>query len=182
MGKKPTSYRTTISISQDLRHRMEKVQEQVNWSALAARAFEEKLAEIASKKVRKTMDDVIQRLRVSKEQADDASFKEGEKIGRRWAENRATAEQLMRLERFREKQGYDWDSLFQENDGTSFWNPEEILAFRILFDSEEPDSQSAKEFWERALDERAGKVENPLFVKGFAEGALDLWREVKDKL
>jgi hypothetical protein len=67
MGKKkPGIYRTTISISADLKRRIDKAGEDVNWSAIAARAFESKLADIAAKKEKKNMDDVIQRLRASR--------------------------------------------------------------------------------------------------------------------
>jgi len=56
MGKKKPGYtRTTISVPADLKGRMNKVKEDVNWSALACQAFQGKLAEIAAKKERKTM-------------------------------------------------------------------------------------------------------------------------------
>lgn len=42
--------RTTISLTEDLKRRMSDVEEVVNWSAIACRAFEEKLVEITAKK------------------------------------------------------------------------------------------------------------------------------------
>ena len=63
MAKVTGSHRTTISVPLELKKRMDKVKEDVNWSALACRAFEQKLAEVASKKENKTMNDVITRLR-----------------------------------------------------------------------------------------------------------------------
>ena len=54
--------RTTISIPPDLKARMEAVDEPVNWSALACRAFEQKLAEIIKRKGSSNMNDVINRL------------------------------------------------------------------------------------------------------------------------
>jgi hypothetical protein len=53
------SFRTTITVPQDLKERMDAVQVDVNWSAVAARAFEEKLVEIASKKEKREMSDFI---------------------------------------------------------------------------------------------------------------------------
>jgi hypothetical protein len=53
------SFRTTITIPQDLKERMDALEVEVNWSAVAARAFEEKLAEIGSNKERQVMSDFI---------------------------------------------------------------------------------------------------------------------------
>jgi len=47
MGKKrPNTIRTTISVPRELKGRMDKVKEGVNWSALACQAFQTKLAEL----------------------------------------------------------------------------------------------------------------------------------------
>lgn len=45
--KEPKTVRVGISLCKVLKRRMENVEEHVNWSALAARAFEDKLAEIS---------------------------------------------------------------------------------------------------------------------------------------
>src|SRR5262249_7379637 len=108
MGKR-RAFRTTITVPPDLKDRMDKVQEDLNWSAIACKAFEEKLAEIASRKVSKTMSDVVQRLRTSKMRAEDEQYREGEKEGRHWAEHDAEADELTRLERYRDQLGRDWD-------------------------------------------------------------------------
>src|SRR5437879_3439244 len=55
MMAKPRSFRTTITVPADLKRRMDAVDEEINWSALAASAFEAKLAEIAKKKELKKM-------------------------------------------------------------------------------------------------------------------------------
>jgi hypothetical protein len=52
---KPRSFRTTITVPADLKLRMDAVKEEINWSALAASAFEAKLAEIAKKMEKKKM-------------------------------------------------------------------------------------------------------------------------------
>jgi hypothetical protein len=74
--------RTSISVPLALKKRMDAAKEQINWSAIACRAFEEKLAEIASRKRRKTLDDVIQRLRGSKQKEEDEQYKIGYEAGR----------------------------------------------------------------------------------------------------
>ena len=46
----------------------------------------------------------------------------------------------------------------------------------------EGDRSVAEEFWERQLGDQASLAHEPIFVKGFVEGALDLWDQVKDEL
>ena len=56
-----------ISVPRDLKARMDKVSASVNWSQVAAQAFEAKLLELESKKEVSGMDDVIARLRAAAE-------------------------------------------------------------------------------------------------------------------
>ena len=116
MAQKHRPFRTTISVPGDLKARMDRVKEPVNWSALACRAFEAKLAEIAARKENKTMIDVVERLRDSLRNQQGESFNEGYETGRKWAENTATAVQLDRLESFqktmRAKSQSEWESWF----------------------------------------------------------------------
>jgi hypothetical protein len=81
--------RTTISIPDDLKKRMDKVSEPVNWSQVAASAFEAKLGDIASRKEKKNMQDVIQRLRASKLQGQTRLAKEAFESGVEWAKSGA---------------------------------------------------------------------------------------------
>ena len=37
-------------------------------------------------------------------------------------------------------------------------------------------------FWKFYVGDDVFKIDHPTYVRGFAEGALALWREVKDKL
>jgi hypothetical protein len=60
------------------------VTEDVSWSAVACRAFEAKLAEIAARKEQRTMDDVIQRLRASQQKDEDEAYRDGHELGREW--------------------------------------------------------------------------------------------------
>lgn len=50
MAEKLTYYRQCVSISAALKKRMEKIADQVNWSSVAARAFEAKLEEMGEDK------------------------------------------------------------------------------------------------------------------------------------
>src|SRR5262249_34830315 len=85
--------RTTISIPQDLMARMQEAKG-VNWSAVAARAFEEQLNEIARARKEKTMDDAILRLRAAKRCLDDEDYREGHKAGQAWACEHAEPKEL----------------------------------------------------------------------------------------
>lgn len=225
MGKKPGYLRTTISVPRDLKRQMDAVKQPVNWSALACRAFEEKLADIATKKEEKTMFDIIQRLRATKP---DLIYQQGHADGRRWASERAECEDLLRLERLyeRKRSGRDWEKFFDRDYGLPTWEQiresfskegqgkgahSSIWAsvddyvndvtigerlMRILcphldagesgigdiqFDYDAWRSV-CKRFWKSYVGDDDFKVDHPTYVRGFAEGALALWREVKDKL
>jgi len=160
--------RIQIYVADDLKKRMDRVKGP-NWSELACNAFERKLGELAEKKGKKAMADVIQRLRASKIEADS----EPRGMGESWARDTASAEELDRLERFAASlaQG-DWVT----GDGDAF-----TLAERVFF-SLEPinngDQRAAKDFWEFL-----GEGEpNDLFVSAFVQGARNVWRQVRDKL
>src|SRR5262245_57540294 len=109
-------FRTTISVPLDLKKRMDAAGAGVNWSAVACRAFEVELAEIAARKKEKTMDDVIQRLRASKLRGASEAHKEGDAAGRKWARDHAEADELQNLENLLDlldgESGFDRDPFF----------------------------------------------------------------------
>src|ERR1035441_5723797 len=104
--------RTTISISDDLKKRMDRIKEPVNWSAVAAQAFELKLGEIAHHRKEKTMEHVIERLRASKIQSGSNAEKQGREVGIGWAKEAAEFNELRRLSKL------DRDQFFNESN----WN------------------------------------------------------------
>ena len=182
MSKKkvPGIYRTTISISADLKRRMDRAGSGVNWSALAAQAFESKLADIAAKKEKKSMEDVIQRLRVSRAKTDEQSDEEGREAGQGWAKDFAEAIELERLEKTKLACGYDWGKLFDPR--MSDCNPQVDFVHWIRPEAKD-DSNAVESFWEEALgDDDRDKADDPGFVFAFIEGALEVWGEVKGKL
>jgi hypothetical protein len=173
--------RTTISVPPTLKSQMDAVEESVNWSAVACRAFEAKLAEIAAKKEQKSMDDVITRLRASMRRVEDEQYRQGTQCGREWVEDRAEANDLIRLERWKARVGWEWDQLFSRDDQNNAYSMAELLVFEI-WPEDDGDRSTAQSFWEEALGDDTSAVDDPQFVKGFAEGALELWDEIKDKL
>jgi hypothetical protein len=160
--------RTTISLPPEVKAQMEMVEEPVNWSAVACRAFEDKLAEIAAQKEKKDMSDIVARLRASKRQSEDTHYKEGFEVGREWAGDTAEAEELQRLESFAEDrvQYRDWDA--------------NLVVSAVWPD--EDDRYAVENFWEQALGDNTSAKDDSSFVKGFVEGALALWHEVKKQL
>jgi hypothetical protein len=177
-NKQPTFFRQTVSIPMDLKRRMDRAAEPVNWSAEAAKAFEAKLAEIASRKEMKDMSDVVQRLRASKATMENEDFQEGYAAGKVWAEQDADARDLTNLDAFRTRVGNDWEACFV---GSDSYSPAAHLADTIT--GEDLDRGDITEFWERALGAAdAQKSYHGEFLRGFAEGALAVWDEVEGQL
>jgi hypothetical protein len=180
--KKLTNVRQNIAIPANVKRRMDRVREPVDWSAVAAQAFEAKLDELAAGIEGRMLHEVIERLRASKAQLQNGDFREGRIAGRKWAEKHADARQLLRLARWRDRTGHAWEDCFITVRGQAFCAGE-IFAGTII--GEDANRQSMRDFWTSALpnyDKRHGRYTNDDFVRGFAEGALDVWDRVKDKL
>lgn len=142
------SVRTTISLPDDLKARMDAVQEPVNWSAEAAKCFERLLGEIASRKKEKDMSDVIARLRASKRDAEDDHYRLGYDAGKRWAEHHATYTQLERAANFDvETFGGEWLAPWSG----AHWVAFEILRADIGNESNEDLERLALDLWSNAL-------------------------------
>jgi hypothetical protein len=192
MGKKTGYLRTTITVPRDLKRRMDAAKEPVNWSAVAARAFEEKLAEIATKREEKTMFDIIQRLRATKP---DLIYQQGQADGRQWASERAEYEDLQRLEQFYDKKraNREWEKFFgleygEDSVGERLMREvypplsRGICKIGGILDDPDGCSYAYEDFWKSYVGDDVSKINRPSYVRAFAEGALALWREVKDKL
>lgn len=199
MSKVSGSFRTTISVPRELKRRMKAVKEDINWSALACRAFEDKLAEIAAKRGKNAMADVIQRLRASKQRGADALYRQGHEDGRRWASEQAEYDNLVRLEQLYEEKrtGRDWEKFFDPRLGPDELTIGECLMMAVcpvlsvkangetsIGNLVERDCwrHVCATFWKSIVGDDDFKVDSPSYVRGFAEGALALWSEVKDRL
>lgn len=158
--------RTTISISDDLKQRMSQVEGDVNWSQVASRAFEVRLAEIATKQKVKDMNDVVQRLRASKLQGEDEVYREGEEIGREWAKNAATWQQLERVP------GPDHEMFRSTLIGSLFvWIAKEIVG------------DDDTDFWADVCGrESDARLDDEGFVRGFVDGANEIYDQVAQQI
>ncbi|MCK4414316.1 MAG: hypothetical protein KAY32_12290 [Candidatus Eisenbacteria sp.] len=175
--------RTSISLPQDLKERMDGVAEPVNWSALACQAFQDKLAEIAGRKERMEMDDVVERLRASRQKSDSEQSGEGYAAGQVWARKQAEAVELERLDSLDtrlERELLGWSG-FLDCDSNSAYGPEELLYFEMHPD-EDRDRTAATDFWEMTTGMKVSDGLPKEFIRGFVEGALSIWHQVEDKL
>src|SRR5688572_24842873 len=95
--------RTTISLPADLKARMDAVQARVNWSAVAADAFREKVLDHESRREVGAMSDVVERLRASREKG----LAEEQQVGH--AAGRASAEQCADWIELERLASYQWE-------------------------------------------------------------------------
>lgn len=175
--------RMNISVPDTLKQRMDSLPDEhkPNWSALAVRAFENYLAELATKRKADDMESVIDRLRASAREEDDQDTKAGRDAGQRWAKQSAEAVELRRLETAIDPQlEGGWG--FVDSEYSAYHSAE---AFVFIID---PDNEGVRGvvglFWQGQVDEEKYALEYPssAFVQGFAEGAMEVWQQVKESL
>jgi hypothetical protein len=162
---------------------MDAVEEPVNWSAIACQAFEQKLADITRRRGARDMTEAINRLRASKRQRAEGRSKEGVEFGQKWAKDSAEVDQLERLSDFYDSCSRDslgWEGRFDLPNTSCKYTAAERIAFVILGDDYDDDCGAASDFWELVAERENHLLDD--FVRGFAEGALEVWHEVRDKL
>lgn len=172
--------RTTISVASDLKARMDAIGEPVNWSAVASRAFEQEVARIIQKRGTKTMDDVVTRLRASKRKAGGEQYEKGRQAGEAWAKDGAEADALARLEEFRDACEADRPAFedYFEMEPNAPLDHAGWIAAAILAPEDDQDTHEASAY----AGELFGEHRTNDFVRGFVDGALDVWDSVKDRL
>lgn len=178
--------RTTISIPDDIKAKMDQVEEPVNWSGLAAAAFRSKLSELAGRRRTEDLQGVVERLRASRLLEGTGRLRAGHEAGTRWGSGAASVSQLRRLEAAFHPDVItiqDWVAEYQA--GSYAYRLGECLAF-VIDPDRDGDQGAAAEFWREALrdagDVTPDLVDDPEWVIGFVEGARDLWRRVQPLL
>lgn len=200
--------RTTITVPMKLKRRMKALGSEVNWSAVACAAFETKVNELTSEEEVDSLDVVVERLRrfrTVEEVRDDDAFNSGVEAGRKWAMSSAAPGQLQRLQEFRDNHDdQQWTNFISDENGfraiARCLNPEaqggpggprggggrHRRGRGPRRDHDEPQQHRgrgrgmrARRVWMMILDEWP---EHTDFFPGFVEGALDVWRDVKDRL
>jgi post-segregation antitoxin (ccd killing protein) len=153
--------RINVSVPDSLRERMSALDSQVNWSEVAQAAFEREIVKHNFKV--ENMEQVIERLRVSKKEYEATEHEKGRRDGHDWACRHATYADLkavsdLDLHVEGTELAAQVDAALGKNprDGDSFWMDEED-ANRIKYPSDN-------------------------YVFGFWDAADDVFAEIADKL
>jgi hypothetical protein len=157
MAKSKTNFaRVTISVSSAVRTAMKR-RKGVNWSKVAERAFQATLSNPDF-----DMSLTIERLRAAKAAYDGAEHQEGRRVGLAWASSEAEYDALIRLDKLQTHLGDRWDESF---------NDLEFVSDKVLGES--------GEFWNTHF---GNEIPSDKTVRGFWDGALEVFRIVKDQL
>jgi hypothetical protein len=155
---------------------MDAVTESINWSAIAADAFERKLLDLASRKKVGTMDEVIERLKAAAKIEENKEYQAGHKAGVRWAKANASPKELRRIADYIDGHQGDWADIDDS------WNAPESFVFAMR-PKWKADGIAADEFWEQALgDDGAQQIKDEDFLRGFGEGAMEIWEMVSHEI
>jgi hypothetical protein len=187
--------RMNISVPRELKARMDaatayRLPGSVNWSAVASAAFEAKLLELASNKEVRGLKDVIARLRAADELDRNENYRAGRVAGERWAEQKATAQQLRNLRRCVDESSGRLLAGFESvaSDAASETGPG--VGWHVYFGTlgrgvartwpeVQAVSAEADTFWRGVLGDESYRIESVPFGQGFVDGALGVWAKVE---
>ena len=190
MAKKKESFtRANISLSCDLKERMDAVKIGVNWSAVAAEAFEKKLLELRSvwdADDAKDFDDYLIRLRAAKELENKAEYQDGLNSGETWARTKASPKQLQRIARYIKASeelytGY-WYDINNPRWVAAEFGATDHFVVHAAWPDRRNDSSAPADFWKRALGDASDRVQDADFFHGFGDGVVEFWKQVADRL
>jgi hypothetical protein len=157
--------KVNLYVPDDLKAQMDETGESVNWSAVAQRAFREAISINRIRKDGSDLGPVVERLRASKGRYEERQLTAGKEVGARWAKKEAEYFELRFVADF------DPDSRDKELDcRTLEWliDPDGVT-----------DSYSWAEFWETHY----GRGQpSDAFIRGFIEGAAEVYNEIADQL
>jgi hypothetical protein len=178
MVEQQGAVRANVSLPRGLKARMDAVNEPVNWSAVAAQAFEAKLLELAARKEVGNVEDVIARLKAADELDIKEEYQQGCEAGGAWARETARPRQLRALARM--AGGVRAFLIIFEDDTHEGIRCE---LFEQVNPREKLVMHSIDSFWAEALgDDQVSRIDDIDFAQGFVEGALALWKKVAHKV
>ena len=127
-------------------------------------------------------DDVVDRLRAAGEIAAKEEYEDGENAGRKWAKSTATPKELKRLETYVNSANgnVDWWDVDCPNWCAPFGAADYLVFALRLRDKDDHDAPNR--FWTEALGNDTHRIQDGDFLRGFGEGAIAIWEEVKDRL
>jgi hypothetical protein len=112
---------------------------------------------------------------------EEGRYREGYEAGEEWARERADADELMRLEKLRDRAGDGWDETFSIGGSRAYGVGENFV--HLIDPNRGNLRHAAAAFWEEQVgDDYEPSMQDGDFVRGFAEGALAVWVQVKDQL
>ncbi|MCW8129381.1 MAG: hypothetical protein KIS92_03270 [Planctomycetota bacterium] len=120
------------------------------------------------------MQDIITRLRASKQENDMKKREGSRQDGRVWAEQDAEHAELEALA----AAFSDPENRFEDNDHTAYSAGERF--FFAICPDQDGDREAANCFWESQIPDAQHLADNAAWVNGFIDGALEVWEEVKD--
>lgn len=171
--KRPGFVRTTISLPSNLRRQMKDCGEEVNWSAIAARAFAAEIGRINAQKEDAGIDDVVQRLRGTLDGSRSELFHKGRLQGEKWAKREATAVQLQRLyatlREAKRKGGVNAENWLEAVDAKR--SSADVLAKIVGIEKRAKPGSEAEEW-----------INSSEYVHGFAGGAIHIWKQVARRM
>jgi hypothetical protein len=150
--------RLSIYVTDELKARMDQVGDRVNWSEVVRPAIQ---AAVATYEYRRSpsMPTVIERLKASKQKAEQQDMTEGKRAGRTWAEQEASYPELRRVAKI----------------------SDEAFGFETLKKAVDPDNNlSDQEVWEEMFGKDSDLSEE--YIEAFIDGAQELFHEIADKL
>jgi hypothetical protein len=167
MGRKTAAARVNLSVSPDLKGRMDAVSRShaVNWSGMVHPVFEAEVTVL--ERSRRDPTAAVERLRASKAQAERQQHIQGRIDGREWVEDDAEYETLKRLKK--NAPGY-------RSTGNRSW--EQLRRAVDPFGEFTDDQASAHVFGEGNEDYR----DRPYYVSAFLVGALETWSELEPEV
>jgi len=157
--------RVTLYVSDDLKTRMDEAGEALNWSAVAQRAFRKAIFTHYAKKDHSNMENVIERLRASKERFEAQELEEGKKVGDHWAKTEAEYHELVAVAAF------DADTGDRDIESDTFEG--------LIDPNGETDRRGWLEFWETHYGRG---TPSEAFIRGFIEGAAEVYDKIADQL
>jgi hypothetical protein len=147
--------------------------DEVNWSAVAARAFQAEVARLGTQKRSVDIDSVVARLRATDNPTRSELFEAGRLQGEKWAQRQATANQLRALHvksrEARAKSGANVENWLSVIDNK---RPAVDVLSQIVGIEEKANRSS----------EAQALMKSSEFVHGFAAGALHIWKQVARRL
>ncbi len=163
--------RTNVYVSDELKARMDAVAEPVNWSQVAAAAFEARLAQIVARKGVENMDDVVARLKASKAECESEEHEAGFESGKDWAERQASWRELDRLTTATSESNF-WDA------GGDSVNWPRLVLVAMNPAADDWRASDISDFWKDQCDADPSLD----WLGGFCDGALEVFNEVAGKV